>query len=227
MKIGKSSRPVNVRANELDNTAVPLPFDIFATMKTSKYSEAEKLIHRYIERFTNLRIRNNREFFNIKPEVALDIFKEVATLLDDAEIEETYKISMFGRKSANEASHDSVKTPPRKEAKTWMIPANSKYFDLDGCITEYGEVIWRQHFNFQTGDIVYVYAAAPDSKLKYKCLVTAHDMPTYPDAEQEKDYYVNQQDFESTKRHNRFMRLKLISQTNSDKLSLAHLQEQI
>ena len=87
VKIGKSSRPVDVRSKELDNTAVPLPFEIYATMKTVKYNEAEKLVHRYIERFTNLRIRNNREFFNVNPEEALDIFKEVAMLLDDALIE--------------------------------------------------------------------------------------------------------------------------------------------
>ena len=73
IKIGKSSRPVDVRIKELDNTSVPLPFEIFATMKTAKYNEAEKLVHRYIERFTNLRIRNNREFFNVKPEEALNI----------------------------------------------------------------------------------------------------------------------------------------------------------
>ena len=65
VKIGKSSRPVDIRSKELDNTAVPLPFEIYATLKTVKYSEAEKLIHHYIERFTNLRIRNNREFFTV------------------------------------------------------------------------------------------------------------------------------------------------------------------
>lgn len=86
VKIGKSSRPVDVRSKELDNTAVPLPFEVFATMKTVKYNEAEKLVHRYIERFTNLRIRSNREFFNIKPEEALNIFDDVSMLLDDAEI---------------------------------------------------------------------------------------------------------------------------------------------
>jgi hypothetical protein len=31
LKIGKSSRLVNVRSKELDNTTVPLPFEIFAT----------------------------------------------------------------------------------------------------------------------------------------------------------------------------------------------------
>ena len=91
VKIGKSSRPVDIRSKELDNTAVPLPFEIYATMKTTKYSEAEKLIHSSIERFTNLRIRNNREFFNVSPTNALAIFRDVAQLLDDAEIEEAYK----------------------------------------------------------------------------------------------------------------------------------------
>ena len=36
VKIGKSSRPVDIRSKELDNTAVPLPFEIYATMKTVK-----------------------------------------------------------------------------------------------------------------------------------------------------------------------------------------------
>ena len=87
VKIGKSSRPVDVRSKELDNTAVPLPFEIFATLKTVKYNEVEKLVHKTIDRLTDLRIRQNREFFNVNPYVALDILKDIATTLDDAEIE--------------------------------------------------------------------------------------------------------------------------------------------
>ena len=52
VKIGKSSRPVDVRSKELDNTAVPLPFDIFATLKTVKYDIVEKKIHKAIDRLT-------------------------------------------------------------------------------------------------------------------------------------------------------------------------------
>ena len=37
VKIGKTAREVNVRSKELDNTAVPLPFEIYATLKTRKY----------------------------------------------------------------------------------------------------------------------------------------------------------------------------------------------
>lgn len=86
IKIGKSSRPVDVRSKELDNTAVPLPFEIFATIKTTKYNEVEKIVHKTIDRLTNLRIRQNREFFNVAPQVALDIFRDIATAIDDAEI---------------------------------------------------------------------------------------------------------------------------------------------
>ena len=77
VKIGKSSRPVDVRSKELDNTAVPLPFEIFATMKTTKYNEVEKLVHKTIDRLTDLRIRQNRGFFNVAPQMALDIFRDI------------------------------------------------------------------------------------------------------------------------------------------------------
>ena len=86
VKIGKSSRPVDVRSKELDNTAVPLPFEIFATMQTSKYNEVEKLVHKTIDRLTDLRIRQNREFFNVAPQIALDIFRDIAQTIDDAEV---------------------------------------------------------------------------------------------------------------------------------------------
>lgn len=84
VKIGKSTRPVDVRSKELDNTAVPLPFEIFATMKTVKYNEVEKLVHKTIDRLTDLRIRQNREFFNVAPQIALDIFRDIAMTVDDA-----------------------------------------------------------------------------------------------------------------------------------------------
>ena len=84
VKIGKSSRTVDVRSKELDNTAVPLPFEIYATIQTSKYDYVEKHVHKTIDRLTDLRIRQNREFFNVAPQIALDIFYDIAKMLDDA-----------------------------------------------------------------------------------------------------------------------------------------------
>lgn len=120
VKIGKSSRPVDIRSKELDNTAVPLPFEIYATLKTKKYEAVEKLIHKTIDRLTDLRIRQNREFFNVAPEKALDILKDISTTLDDAEIDEVHLGEI--RKNALEKKH----ARPRFRFSMVNIPIGSK-----------------------------------------------------------------------------------------------------
>ena len=45
VKIGKSSRPADIRAKEMDNTAVPLPFEIFSTIQ-------QPLNHSYSPNYT-------------------------------------------------------------------------------------------------------------------------------------------------------------------------------
>ncbi len=88
VKIGKSSRSPNVRSKELDNSSVPLPYEIYATLKSEKFNEAEQKIHKFVKKLNpNLRIRANREFFNIKPEDAAEILEDIAELIDDAEVE--------------------------------------------------------------------------------------------------------------------------------------------
>jgi len=86
IKIGRTEREVNVRSKELDNTAIPLPFEIFATIKTEKYVELEDTIHNQLTKLTDKRIRPSREFYNLAPEVALDVIKSLCNLLPDAEV---------------------------------------------------------------------------------------------------------------------------------------------
>ena len=83
VKIGKSKRIPEVRGRELYNTAVPLPYEVFATLYTSKYNEAEKTIHKMIDRISDLRINKSREFFNISPEDAYEILVDIKELLED------------------------------------------------------------------------------------------------------------------------------------------------
>ncbi len=226
VKIGKSSRPVDVRSKELDNTAVPLPFEIFATMKTAKYNEAEKLVHRYIERFTNLRIRNNREFFNVQPEEALEIFKEVAMLLDDAEICEVYK---NGLKSVEITEPNKKKVPARSEKdgkRVWLIPYNKKYFNLKDCYDKYKEVYWTQHCHFKAGDTGYIYGSSPESAIRFKFEVEEADMPYEPFMDQD-DEFVSGDTLKANATHQDsiYAHLILTGETTTRRLSLANLLE--
>lgn len=88
VKIGKSKRLPEVRGRELYNTAVPLPYEVYATLYTNKYNEAEKMIHKMIDRISDLRINKSREFFNIPPEDAYEILSDIKDLLgEDAMLE--------------------------------------------------------------------------------------------------------------------------------------------
>lgn len=115
VKIGKSSRPVDARSKELDNTAVPLPFEIFATMRTSKFNEVEKLVHKTIDRLTDLRIRQNREFFNVDPKVALDIFRDIAQTVGDAVVTEYKDNKPIVTNAEKEEQEIEIERPKKRE----------------------------------------------------------------------------------------------------------------
>ena len=85
IKIGKTIN-IKERLSRLFNTSLPLEFKVYATLQTRKYEAIEKIIHKQIDRLTDLRVNQNREFFNISPAQALDIFLDQATALDDAVI---------------------------------------------------------------------------------------------------------------------------------------------
>lgn len=180
VKIGKSSRPVDIRSKELDNTAVPLPFDIYATLKTNKFNETEKLVHNFIDQLTTRRIRKTREFFNLRPEEALQIFQNVYNFLDTAELS-LYKdnkvYQTFTKSPENQLVIDAAPDKPDNEIpptqqNAWLIPFNKKYFDLKGCLNKYGQVYWSRKCNFAEGDLVYIYSSKPDGKITY-CMSVA------------------------------------------------------
>lgn len=123
VKIGKTERTVEDRVKELDTTAVPLPFEIYASLQTSKWNEAEKSVHNLLKKD---RIRNTREFFNIEPDKALDIFRIVVDLLDDAVIRiyadgnvsaTTYYGSDESNNSASPNNEEKEHSSKRKERK--------------------------------------------------------------------------------------------------------------
>lgn len=129
VKIGKTARPVNTRSKELDNTAVPLPFEVYATLKTAEFAKAEKLIHEMIDGLTDKRIRKNREFFNIKPEQALKVLRVVGNALGG-------EIAIDGLVSAD----NQVVRLPRKKDELHCIGAGG---DAKGRSTANGFVILK------------------------------------------------------------------------------------
>ena len=61
--------------------------------------------------------------------------------------------------------------------KEWIIPANPKYYDIQGAFAQADEINWKQGTGIKKGDTVYMYVAVPVSAVLYKCEVTETDIP--------------------------------------------------
>ena len=109
IKIGYTINLKN-RLAQLDKTGVPTPFDPYMTVETAKYIQLEKVIHHEIDKLTNFRTRNNREFFEIDPIDAADLLKNLASLLDDAEIVEYGNVSDVEEKTIDTIKQQGNRT---------------------------------------------------------------------------------------------------------------------
>lgn len=109
IKIGFTNN-LKSRLAALDRTGVPTPFDPYMTVETTKYKLLESIIHRELDKLTDFRTRENREFFEIDPVDAADLLKNLARLLDDAVIVEYGNISSVEDKSESTIKQQGNRT---------------------------------------------------------------------------------------------------------------------
>ena len=141
IKIGYTSREVNKRVKEFDNTNMPLPFEIYYACEV-KFKNDEKWLH---ELFSDKRVRDNREFFKIDPERVVTALKRIQikeVRLDDEnkltpeqekEIEEKKKIrSKFDFKKYGIKEGEEIYFSRDESIKAKVLPGNK--IELNGKV---------------------------------------------------------------------------------------------
>ena len=101
----------------------------------------------------------------------------------------------------------------------WIIQCNLREYDVAGAFNKLHRLDWKQSTNIEKGDVVYIYNSAPESAIRYKCLVNRVEMeePDIDDSEFVKDG----KNFES---YGRYMELELLEKYNTSELSREKLQ---
>ena len=107
--------------------------------------------------------------------------------------------------------------------KYWIIPANPQRYKLDDALKGLNGVVdWRQHNNFEIGDVVYIYCSKPISQLVYKMEVIATNITSeHTIADQE--YWGAPSEFKASLSNNRFFRISLLAENETEKLTLDDL----
>lgn len=106
----------------------------------------------------------------------------------------------------------------------WIIPANPNIYRLAEVLKDMQSVDWRQRNNIQIGDIIYIYNSRPDSQILYKMEVIAVDL-TSNETMADRKYWVNPSDYDISLNLNRFFRMILLAENETDKLTLTDLLE--
>ena len=108
----------------------------------------------------------------------------------------------------------------------WIIPSNCSKFDLAKFLSKHNnEVDWKQSANFEVGDVVYIYCTKPEMRIRYKMNVIATDIPS-SEALIDKIFWSDEVELKKGLDNNRYVRMKLVSETNSDRLTMDELHRQ-
>lgn len=91
VKIGRTSRTVEERAKELSSTSVPRPFIPLFSVEVTDAAAVERRLH---ERFRDFRDNPNREFFYLRPPVAIKALLEETGLIASPTRPEIQKIDI-------------------------------------------------------------------------------------------------------------------------------------
>jgi 5-methylcytosine-specific restriction protein A len=105
----------------------------------------------------------------------------------------------------------------------WLISANSKIYDCAAAFQKFGFVDWRQNAKYQVGDIVYIYCTRPLMKVMYKTIVKEVSLD-YSQIQDDTEFWHITEEPDKLKKR-KYARLKLVSQTDSEKLSLQCLMK--
>ena len=107
--------------------------------------------------------------------------------------------------------------------KYWIIPANPQIYKLENALRGLNGVIdWRQHNNFEIGDIVYIYCCKPISQIVYKMeVIETNITKEYTIADQQ--YWSTPSEFKTSLSNNRFFRISILAENKTEKLTLDDL----
>lgn len=105
--------------------------------------------------------------------------EELTNMLHDIDFSAALKGATIPSKPAP-ATVSSTGSSNHSNGNVWLICYDSKYFKVEECFKKYGQIYWTHKagvLNVQKGDIAYLYAARPESAVRFKVEVVASQLP--------------------------------------------------
>lgn len=99
---------------------------------------------------------------------------------------------------------------------SWLISSNSRKYDIEAAFDTTKVITWGLTVSLNVGDIVYVYVSAPESRIKYRCIVDKVNVAI--DDRLGAEFWITP--FESDRK---LINLRLMAELNSNELTAGSL----
>lgn len=109
----------------------------------------------------------------------------------------------------------------------WIRAYDNKKYRVADFIRDNGFIDWNQRNHFAAGDIVFLYATAPASRLTFAMEVTRTSM-TWQESPDDSEYFISQEHYDHWLSHRQstlYVRYSLIRELRSPYLSFRNLME--
>ncbi|WP_227938347.1 hypothetical protein [Alkalihalobacillus deserti] len=126
------------------------------------------------------------------------------------------EISTKRRKELEERGH-------KNSRRVWLVPANPKEYDLASAFSRYDALGWKRSYNYENGDILFMYVSGNVQKVRYKVEVIEGLVRT-DDVSYDRMFWMDDQKFEQSKEWNR-TRFRLVDEVDTSDLALAQLRD--
>jgi 5-methylcytosine-specific restriction enzyme A len=126
------------------------------------------------------------------------------------------EIAANRRKELEERDHKNAR-------RVWLIPANPNDYDVEGAFSYYDTIDWKRSYNYEKGDIIFIYVSGKIRKVRYKVeviegLVKDNEI-TY-----DKKFWRDEEKYKQSK-ENDYTRIRLLDEVDTPELSIARLRD--
>lgn len=120
------------------------------------------------------------------------------------------------RKKLEETNHKNAR-------RIWLVPANPKEYDLERAFNSYDKINWKRSYNYENGDILFLYVSGNIQKVRYKVEVI-EGLVRDNDTQNNKEFWEDEEKYEQSKEWT-YTRIRLVDEVDIDDLSLSHLRQ--
>ncbi|MFD9626654.1 HNH endonuclease [Peribacillus muralis] len=126
------------------------------------------------------------------------------------------EIATIRRKQLEERGHENAR-------RVWLVPANPKEYDLASAFSHYDIIDWKRSYNYENGDILFIYVSGNVQRVRYKVEVIEGLVRTNNIA-YNATFWKDEEKLEQSKTWD-WTRIRLIDEIDTTDLSLAKLRE--